>query len=337
MLDAIGLHWTAMVVIGTKWRKLLEKMIYKGMVCQWCGATFTAQKSNTRYCSKRCADHANKHRMRKMAQSIVDSYNAEKQKDLKYNSEVMSPKVLAEYLGVCKSTVYYYLNRHLFPVLQSSGRTFIRKRDVDTVFDSAPPYRKRNSDGKGKKDAEDAKLVPSGDDSIKGGSSVSYDGKNVNGGNDEKYTTVKEIAQQHGLSLSGTDKLLKEAGLTIIRHKGKNYYFPREVEALFRRREADSHPEISEWYTCAEIQEKFNLKPASIYDIASSFNIPTKKVRNVTYYSKIHFDMSRGIKPVDAKLWYTVHEAMERYGQTRDQVYNVLRYNNIQRVQVGAT
>lgn len=26
---------------------------------------------------------------------------------------------------------------------------------------------------------------------------------------------------------------------------------------------------------------------------------------------------------------------MEKYGQTRDQVYTVLRYNNVERVQVG--
>ena len=273
--------------------------------------------------------------MRKMAQGIVDAHNEEKQRSLKAESEVLSPKALADYLGVCKSTIYNYLNRKLFPVLQSSGRTFIRKKDVDAVFDSAPPYRKRNSDGKGKKDVAEAGVNPSSEDSIKGGSSVSNGGGNVNGGNDEKYTTVKEIAQRYGLSLSGTDKLLKESGLTIIRHRGKNYYFLREVEALFRRREADSHPEISEWYTCAEIQEKYQLMPASIYDIASCFQIPTKKGHNVTYYSKGHFDMARGIKPADSEMWYTVQEAMERYGQTRDQVYNVLRYNNIQRVQVG--
>ena len=273
--------------------------------------------------------------MRKMAQGIVDAHNEEKQRSLKAESEVLSPKALADYLGVCKSTIYNYLNRKLFPVLQSSGRTFIRKKDVDAVFDSAPPYRKRNSDGKGKKDVAEAGVNPSSEDSIKGGSSVSNGGGNVNGGNDEKYTTVKEIAQRYGLSLSGTDKLLKESGLTIIRHRGKNYYFLREVEALFRRREADSHPEISEWYTCAEIQEKYQLMPASIYDIASCFQIPTKKGHNVTYYSKVHFDMARGIKPADSEMWYTVQEAMERYGQTRDQVYNVLRYNNIQRVQVG--
>lgn len=310
--------------------------MYYQKTCEYCGKQFTAQKSTTRFCSKACADRANKERIRKMTQTVVEA--SDKIESFKTNrtfADILSPRTLALYLAVSLRTAYRYLEKGMFPAITTSRKTFIRRSDVDKLFDSAPPYRKRNFDGKGKKDVAEAGVNPSSEDSIKGGRSVSKGGENVNGGNDEKYTTVKDTAQRYGLSLSGTDKLLKESGLTIIRHRGKNYYFLREVEALFRRREADSHPEISEWYTCAEIQEKYQLMPASIYDIASCFQIPTKKVHNVTYYSKVHFDMARGIKPADSEMWYTVQEAMERYGQTRDQVYNVLRYNNIQRVQVG--
>lgn len=310
-------------------------MIYKGMICQWCGATFTAQKSNTKYCSKRCADQANKDRIRNMAKTLVDSQNEIQMKALdkcaKENVEILSPILLGLYLGVSRTTSYDYISRGIIPALKIRGKTFVRRSDVDKLFDSAPPYRNRNHDGKRKEEAAPQELMAPDDGSIKGGSELKG-GKNVNG---ERYTTVKDVAERYGLSLSGTDKILKESGLTIIRHKGKNYYYLNEVESLFRKRQAESHPEISEWYTCAEIQEKYQLKPASIYDIASTFRIPTKKVHNVTYYSKVHFDMSRGIKPADSEMWYTVQEAMEKYGQTRDQVYNVLRYNNIQRVQVG--
>lgn len=310
--------------------------MYYQKTCEYCGKQFTAQKSTTRFCSKACADRANKERIRKMTQTVVEA--SDKIESFKTNrtfADILSPRTLALYLAVSLRTAYRYLEKGMFPAITTSRKTFIRRSDVDKLFDSAPPYRKRNFDGKGKKDVAEAGVNPSSEDSIKGGRSVSKGGENVNGGNDEKYTTVKDTAQRYGLSLSGTDKLLKESGLTIIRHRGKNYYFLREVEALFRRREADSHPEISEWYTCAEIQEKYQLKPASIYDIASCFQIPTKQVHNVTYYSKVHFDMARGLKPADSEMWYTVQEAMDRYGQTRDQVYNVLRYNNIQRVQVG--
>ena len=84
-------------------------MIYKGMVCQWCGATFTAHKSSTRYCSKRCANLANKQKIREMTQGIVESQNMEKLRLINKEREVMSPKALAEYLDICKSTAYNYL------------------------------------------------------------------------------------------------------------------------------------------------------------------------------------------------------------------------------------
>lgn len=306
--------------------------MYYQKTCEYCGKQFTAQKSSTRFCSKSCADRANKERIRKWTQTVVETKDRiETIQNSQSFGDILSPRTLALYLGVSLRTAYRYLENGMIPAITTNKKTFVRRSDVDKLFDSAPPYRNRNYDGKRKEEAAPQELMAPGNGSIKGGSEVKG-GKNVNG---ERYTTVKEVAERYGLSLSGTDKILKEAGLTIIRHKGKNYYYLNEVESLFRKRQAESHPEISEWYTCAEIQEKYQLKPASIYDIASTFRIPTKKVHNVTYYSKVHFDMSRGIKPADSEMWYTVQEAMEKYGQTRDQVYNVLRYNNIQRVQVG--
>lgn len=306
--------------------------MYYQKTCEYCGKQFTAQKSSTRFCSKSCADRANKERIRKWAQTVVETKDRiETIQNSQSFGDILSPRTLALYLGVSIRTAYRYLENGMIPAITTNKKTFVRRSDVDKLFDSAPPYRNRNHDGKRKEEADPRELMTPGNGSIKGGSEVKG-GKNVNG---ERYTTVKDVAERYGLSLSGTDKILKEAGLTIIKHKGKNYYYLNEVESLFRKRQAESHPEISEWYTCAEIQEKYQLKPASIYDIASTFRIPTKKVHNVTYYSKVHFDMSRGIKPVDSEMWYTVQEAMEKYGQTRDQVYNVLRYNNIQRVQVG--
>ena len=306
--------------------------MYYQKTCEYCGKQFTAQKSSTRFCSKSCADRANKERIRKWTQTVVETKDRiETIQNSQSFGDILSPRTLALYLGVSLRTAYRYLENGMIPAITTNKKTFVRRSDVDKLFDSAPPYRNRNYDGKRKEEAAPQELMAPGNGSIKGGSEVNG-GKNVNG---ERYTTVKDVAERYGLSLSGTDKILKESGLTIIRHKGKNYYYLNEVESLFRKRQAESHPEISEWYTCAEIQEKYQLKPASIYDIASTFRIPTKKVHNVTYYSKVHFDMSRGIKPADSEMWYTVQEAMEKYGQTRDQVYNVLRYNNIQRVQVG--
>lgn len=292
-------------------------LAYKKM-CEWCGNEFTARKSNTRYCSKQCADHANKERLRAWSQEAVGNHEAGKARNVDTNY-VMTPTMLASYLGIARSTAYKYISSGFIKSLQMGRKTLVRKEDVDKLFDSAPPYQKRTAP---------TKAVP------EKGTAQGSQGSTGAHPADTGYTTVREVAEKYGLSPAGTDKILKESGITVVKHRGKHYYPVSEVEALFRRREAASHPEITEWYTGAEVQEKYGLKPASVWDLVSKYRIPSKKVHNVTYYSKVHIDMVRGEQTEDT-LWYTVPEAMAKYGQTRDQVYNVLRYNHIDRVQTG--
>jgi len=239
--------------------------------------------------------------------------------------EILSPRLLAEFLGVGLTTAYKYISKGIVKSTRVGRKTYVRKSDVLSVFDN---------------DSTEPNLLsfsPALTKAAEGASPSIYQDstRSMKKGDARDYTTVKEVAERYDLSLAGTDKILKESGITVIKHKGKHFYYLSEVEALFRKREAASHPEITEWYTAADVQEKFNLKPATVWDIVSSYQIPSKKIHNVTYYSKVHFDMVRGTAPAGTELWYTVQEAMTKYGQTRDQVYNVLRYNNIQRVQVG--
>lgn len=290
-------------------------MIYR-KTCEWCGKEFTAQKSNTRFCSKLCTDHAYKQKVRSITNEVMGIHDENKRKEVISSHEVMTPSLLAKYLGVSRATTYRYIENGLFKSLQIRGRTLVRRSDVDKVFEDALNYQKYSSPYQQRPPISPAPISTM----IETGSG---------------YTTVKEVAERYDMSLAGTDKLLKNSGITVIKHHGKHYYPAHEVEALFRKRSAESHPEISEWYTSAEVQEKFNLKPASVWDIVSKYRIPSKKVHNVTYYSKIHFDMIRGVQISDEALWYTVEQAMEKYSQTRDQVYNVLRYNSIERVQQG--
>ena len=293
-------------------------MIYK-KTCEWCGASFTAQKSSTRFCSKLCTDHAYKEQVRRWSVEVIQKHDDSKVKVMSDN--FMTLGTLAAYLNVSRTTAWRYVNEGLFPSLKARGRIRVRKEDVDAAFRDARPYQKSLKTRKPK----------GGDNTSNGGKNTSASSLQTDGG----YTTVKEVAEKYGLSPAGTDKILKNSGITVVKHQGRHYYFKSEVEALFRKREAESHPEIKEWYTSAEVQEKFGLKATTVYDIVSTYRIPSKKVHRVTYYSKIHFDAARGLREPLSNEWYTVQEAMEKYGQTRDQVYNVLRYNHIERVQDG--
>ena len=261
-------------------------MIYR-KTCEWCGKEFTAQKSSTRFCSRQCTDHAYKQKLRSITLETMGIHDEQTRRKIISSNEVMTPTLLSKYLGVSRSTAYRYIESGFVKSVQVRGRTFVRKVDVDKVFEESLNYQKYSS--------------PYLHQSPNSGSQKIEAAESSSG-----YTTVKEVAEKYSLSLAGTDRILKDSGITVVKHKGKHYYPVSEVEALFRKREAASHPEISEWYTSAEVQEKFSLKPASVWDIVSKYRIPSKKVHNVTYYSKIHFDMARGIKPLDDTLWYTV-------------------------------
>ena len=189
--------------------------MYYQKTCEYCGKQFTAQKSSTRFCSKSCADRANKERIRKWTQTVVETKDRiETIQNSQSFGDILSPRTLALYFGVSLRTAYRYLENGMIPAITTNKKTFVRRSDVDKLFDSAPPYRNRNYDGKRKEEAAPRELMAPSDGSIKGGSDVKG-GKNVNG---ERYTTVTDVAERYGLSLSGTDKILKEAGCPAEMH-----------------------------------------------------------------------------------------------------------------------
>lgn len=113
-------------------------------ICEHCGASFIARKSSTRYCSKRCAEYAYKQRKREehvasTPKAINDSSSMIESPQRDY----LSPTECANLLGLCRRTVYYYLSNNIIPCFQFKGRTRIRRADIETLFDNATDYVKR--------------------------------------------------------------------------------------------------------------------------------------------------------------------------------------------------
>lgn len=71
-------------------------------MCEWCGNEFEAQKCSTRYCSKRCAEHAYKERKRQEKKKRVENHEIErvaaegedKLKDSQYLTVAEAAKIL---------------------------------------------------------------------------------------------------------------------------------------------------------------------------------------------------------------------------------------------------
>lgn len=216
--------------------------------------------------------------------------------------EIMSPRLAGQYLGVHFTTIYRYMRAGVLKAAQLPGKTLVRKSDLDSLFVSSDGYKVHQKPGSA---------------------------------SPKEYTTVKETAERYSLSTAGAYKILKENKVPAYTIKGKAYYSLSTVTSLFRQREANSFPEITEWYTTREIQEKYGMTELAVYSFASEHGIPRKRVKRSALYSKIHIDRLKRQDDITSSDFYTVMECMEQYGMTRDQVYYYLKTYGIERIYRG--
>lgn len=272
--------------------------------CKWCGEIFTAHKMSTAYCSHKCANLAYKERVRKERISAYQKelsfkeYN-EPLKDLEQR-EFFTPTAAAKLLGISRATIYRYLADETIKAVQFKGKTLIRRKDIDMLFESSATYNKRLPQEK----------VPI----------------------TEFYTTA-EVKEKYNVVDSWIFVVAKKHNIPRTFNRGKTYWSKKHIDNYFGKKAAD--PEITEWYSVQEIQDKFGMSLAAIYTLASKNAIPKKKEGIMVSYSKKHFDIAKGIAQPDEPQYYTVAEAMTKFNLTRDQLYHYAKYHNIPRVKVG--
>ena len=272
--------------------------------CKWCGEIFTAHKMSTAYCSHKCANLAYKERVRKERISAYQKelsfkeYN-EPLKDLEQR-EFFTPTAAAKLLGISRATIYRYLADETIKAVQFKGKTLIRRKDIDMLFESSATYNKRLPQEK----------VPI----------------------TEFYTTA-EVKEKYNVVDSWIFVVAKKHNIPRTFNRGKTYWSKKHIDNYFGKKAAD--PEITEWYSVQEIQDTFGMSLAAIYTLASKNAIPKKKEGIMVSYSKKHFDIAKGIAQPDEPQYYTVAEAMAKFNLTRDQLYHYAKYHNIPRVKVG--
>ena len=93
--------------------------------------------------------------------------------------------------------------------------------------------------------------------------------------------------------------------------------------------------DLTEWYTPEEIQEKYGMTRVAIRSQVYRNNIPSKKEHGQIYYSKLHFDLSKTSEQESKAEYYTVKEAMEKFKLSRDSVYGILQFHQINREKNG--
>ena len=273
-------------------------------VCEYCGTVFYAQKLTTRFCSHRCNNLAYKERVRQKriqevetkVQTVISEQPISDFKDKEY----LSFKEAATLLGLSKQAIYKMVYAGKLQAFRISSRlSFIRKGDIDRMLE-ARPYEQRHP-----KDT-----IPITD-----------------------FYTTAEVKEKFNVAESWVFAIAKKNNIPRTFNRGKTYWSKKHIDAYFAKKAPN--PDITEWYSTQEIQEKFGMTLSAVYCFVSKNAIPKKKEGIMVYYSKKHVDIAKGMAAPEEPKYYTVPEAMEKFNITRDQLYHYATYHNIPKVKKG--
>lgn len=148
-----------------------------------------------------------------------------------------------------------------------------------------------------------------------------------------EYYTAEEIAEKYKVNAKWVWTYTRQHKVPKVKIRQFNYYSKKHIDAAFAKYEVDS--DLTEWYTPEEIQEKYGMTRVAIRSQVYRNNIPSKKEHGQIYYSKLHFDLSKTSEQESKAEYYTVKEAMEKFKLSRDSVYSILQFHQINREKNG--
>lgn len=272
-------------------------------ICAWCGKEFIAQKTTTACCSKQCANALYKKRKRDEAIKI-NNQNIEKKIEEKPITIIKDKPFLritetAIYLGITRPTIYGYIKRGELKVIRLGFKYFLKKEDIEKLFNTPIEFHTPTK--------EKAPITD--------------------------FYTTSEVKGKYHVNESWIFVIAKKHNIPRTFNRGKTYWSKKHIDAYFAKKAPD--PDITEWYSTQEMQEKFGMTLSAIYTFAYKNAIPKKKEGIMVYYSKKHVDIAKGIAKPEETMYYTVAEAMEKFNLTRDQLYHYVKWHHISKIKKG--
>ena len=206
----------------------------------------------------------------------------------------------ARLMGVSRQYIYKLVKEDKLRASRISGRmALVRRADIELMLKSKPYER----------------LVAKNDFNI------------------SEYYTAEEIAEKYKVNAKWVWTYTRQHKVPKVRIRQFNYYSKKHIDAAFAKYEVDS--DLTEWYTPEEIQEKYGMTRVAIRSQVYRNNIPSKKEHGQIFYSKLHFDLSKSSEQESKAEYYTVKEAMEKFKLSRDSVYGILQFHQINREKNG--
>ena len=266
--------------------------------CKYCGGTFIAHKMTTIYCSPSCN---NKDYKQKIREKQIADYQAQHPipkpatpKSPLNDKQFLTPREAAKVLGVGKSTVYRELASGLIKAIQLKGKTLIRRKDIENLFENAPEYKSHALEPQTKQKRE--------------------------------YYTMRQIEEKFKCSKKAIRTRIEKFNIPKI-YQGRNTYFDKAlVDLHFAELIADF--DKRDYYTIDQLEEKFQMSHQAVLSFVQRNKIPRIKQGRSVYYSKVHVDTFKGEREKVDPNYYTYSEIMEKYSFSKDQVsYYIHNYD----------
>lgn len=230
-------------------------------ICEFCGKTFSAKTTKTRFCGTSCTGkfYKQKKRLEKIGASEDETkLTRAKQSgidDLK-NKEVFSVSDAAKYLSVSRPTIYTWLKEGKLKGKRVSNRkVLITRKNIDGFLDVNQSY----------------------EDPIKNEVSIN-----------ELYT-YEEIRKKYNVSLSWLYLIIEKQKIPRRKRSGIVYLPKAPIDQYFADYEKDII-NIKAWYSIQEVVDEYGLTRDSIYGKCNTYGIPKKKDGRHVLISKKHFD-----------------------------------------------
>lgn len=235
-------------------------------VCEWCGKEFEAQKCSTRYCCKRCAEHAYKDRKRQERKTETETKVIEtiiRQKEEAVSSrDYLSVQETADLMGVKRNAIYQLIYRGKLKAYRLTSRvTRISRKDIDDLLGTSLYVRKSKAQS----------------------STTDENGEAIS----EFYTT-KEIIEKFGVSNSWVFAQGKAHNIPKVYHRGKTLWSKPHCDRLFTAK--PETPKEEDWISYSEVRAEYNLTHDQLHNYVKYHGLRRKKVGKYTYILKSEID-----------------------------------------------
>ena len=248
---------------------------------------------NTIYCSPSCnnKDYKKAIREKQVAEFMEEEKKKTPKVDILGGKEFLTPTEGASLLGLSRATFYRYMSNGTIKAVQLRGKTIVRRKDIERLFDNPPAYQSHSEKKQEKRE----------------------------------YYTFRQIMEKFKCSKKAVMTRVEKYNIPKV-YQGRNCFFDRAlVDVHFAQLIAEI--DLRDYYTIPQLEEKYKMSHASVLSFVTRYKIPRITQGRTVYYSRAHIDTIKGERESIDPNYYTYAEIMEKFHFSKDQVsYYVHNY-----------